>query len=179
MHYRTGPIGVLATGMAASTETRIRQLAIWKPGNSSTEDMKSGSSSFVFSRQNMSTDSWPTVRLSPRVLTRSHNYAFDDDQYGRIVRRREYAPFDFTAMSALNGCHNELLIKNAVSLLDDIEILTFHSTSHRDAAVATLATLGITQIRGVPVHIRFIRHGDTAALRKALLAARVSYHQDW
>jgi hypothetical protein len=47
------------------------------------------------------------------------------------------------------------VLKDAVSLLDDFEILNFPSQEKRQAAIDRLAALGITEIRGVPVADRF------------------------
>jgi hypothetical protein len=153
---------------------------MWKGGMSSVDDMHHGSSAFLFTRQNQEEgEHKPNVYLSPRVLTRTHNYAYPDDRYGRISERATHSCYVFDAMTNQSESCNELLIKDAVSLLDDIEILIFGNPAKRDAAEAGLAALGITAIRGVPVATRFIVRGDYPAYVAAVKAARASYHQDW
>lgn len=178
--YRTGVHGPVTVGAGLSTEARLRTLAIWKDGMSSAQDMIRGSGDFVFARQNQEAGGQrPNVYLSPKVLARTSTYTFPDDRYGAITERASYAAFDFDQATGHTGSSNEALIKTAVSLLDDIEILTFDNGRSREVAIAQLAALGIDTIRGVPVATRFIVKRDTAAYQAAVEAARASYHQDW
>lgn len=173
--YKSGPRWVMATGVAMATEARIRTFAIWKSGMSSTEDMGCGSAGYLFTRNNMETSDSPSVFFSPRTLRRTTNYSFSGDMFGRISERPNSAYFDFDAMTNSTYSSNEMLIKDAMSLLDDIEILAFGTAASRDAAIAELAALGITEIRAVPVATRFIVRGDTGALAKARAAVRKTY----
>lgn len=176
--YRSGPGAVVATGAAMSTEARMRHLAFWKPGMSSTEDMGYGSSSFVFLRQNLekSTDG-NNVFASPAVLARTSTYAFASDHYGRIESRRGSCPFAEEHFTVYRDSGNEVLVKNTLTLLDDIEILAFKTDQARHRAIRELAAHGITVIRGVPVAVRLIRHRDYKARLTAIAAVRNTYPQ--
>lgn len=174
--YRTGVERILASGACLSTEARIRTLAIWKSGMSSADDMVHGSSAYVFCRQNREHHDEPSIYFSPRVLARTHNYAFDTDRYGRINERSGRAPFDFDKMTGFDDSANELMVKDALSVLDDVEILAFDSVKARAKALEVFASHGIATIRGIDVSTRCILRGDYAAKTAAIAAVRRGYH---
>jgi hypothetical protein len=171
--FRSGPAWVLVGGAAMATEARIRTFGIWKPGQSSSEDMVGGASAYIFTRQNQEGRDGVTVFFSPRVLARTTTYAFECDHFGRVADRSDDARFDFDAMTGFADGGNEALVKDAMSLLDDVEILIFSTVVRRDEAIKRLAALGITEIRGVPVAARFIarRSGQRAVAKAAVRKA--------
>jgi hypothetical protein len=158
------------TGGMFSTEARLRTLGLWKEGMSSTSDMSHGSSGFVFIRQNLEVKSnsasygIQSVYYSPKILKRTHNYSFDDDKYGEMNSKPEASYFDFDALTQHQGGTNEIMVKHAVSLLDDIEIVTFTDPDMRDRAIKALKALGIDEIRGVPVEKRFVMRNKNDVL---------------
>lgn len=179
LHYRNGPRWVIATGVAMSTEARTRTFAIWKAGQSSRADMEHGSADFIFTRINqerlVANPRLPSVLFNPRVLTRTTTYGFGGDLYGRINERPTCAFFDFPSATGWQGDANETLIKDSMSLLDDIEILVFDLAVQRQQSIDKLAALGLTEIRGVPVSTRFVHRGDNVAAANALAAVKESY----
>jgi hypothetical protein len=156
-----------------STETRIQALAIWKSGMSSLADMSHGSGAFVFTHANQeyASSNHPNVFLNPRVLVRTSNYSFPGDEYGRIKNRSTASRWRFEDMCGFKNPCNELLIKHAVSVLDDFEVVVFENPAHRDVAIEALHQLGITEIRGLPIAQRIVAD-DSYAIKTALTAAR-------
>jgi hypothetical protein len=143
---------------------------------SSVEDMDYGSSAFTFTRQNMEHGyNGVSVFLNPRVLIRTSNYAFATDCFGRASNRSSCAYFDFAAATSFTDTSNELMIKDAVSLLDDIELLVFPTESERKFYVDLLAERGITEIRGIPVTTRFIYRHDNVGRAAAIAAVKQSF----
>jgi len=180
-NFRNGPELVLTAGAAMSTETRIRTLAIWKPGQSSAEDLNCGSGSFVFLRNGMERWNDPaSIYFHPRVLARTTTYTFGGDFYGRLSSRRECGLFAFDRHAAHVECGNETMVKDAIGLLDDIELMVFKGAATRDAWVARLAKLGITEIRGLPVALRCITRSTGRAARDEVCGLiRATYDQGW
>lgn len=156
--YRSGVINILHNGNCLSTEARIRHLATYKSGMSSIRDMNEGSSAFVFTRLNQEpfTFNSSTVYLRPQVMRRTTNYGFNEDLFGQIAMRNSRSFHDLTQANMATQHNNEYLIKNGVSLLDDIEVLVCRRDSHRREALATLKVAGVTHIRGLPVDMRII-----------------------
>lgn len=167
--YRSGPTYVMKTGVAMATEARIRTFATWKSGQSSTEDMFHGSAAFVFTRLNSEETSYvsPNVYFNPRILRRTTNYNFANDHFGRITDRQMAAYFNFDQLTSFTGGSNECLIKDALSLLDDVELMFFPSADCA-AAIKKLAELGITEIRGVPVTSRLVARSSSSTRSKAI-----------
>lgn len=153
---------VVNTGGMLSTEARLRTLGTWKSGMSSSADQSYGSSGFVFIRQNLepkpgSSDwSMPHIYYSPKILKRTHNYSFAGDNYGNMEYKATQSSFDFDKLTGHTGGSNEVMVKHMVSLLDDIEIVTFTDASLRNKMIEQLKAQGITEIRGVPVEKRFV-----------------------
>lgn len=165
----------VTTGGMLSTEARLRTLGMWKDGMSSSADQSHGSSGFVFIRQNQevsaSTNSYGLmgVYYNPKILKRTHNYSYAGDNYGNIKSKPEEAYFDFDALSKHSGSGNEIMIKHAVSTLDDIEIVTFTDEVLRNKVIKMLKDMGVDEIRGVPVEQRFVMRNknDIMAAQKA------------
>jgi hypothetical protein len=166
---------VTMTGGMLSTEARLRTLGLWKGGMSSSADQTYGSAGFVFIRQNLEAKpdssgyNLQHIYYSPKILKRTHNYSFSDDHYGNMKLKSEQSYFDFDKLTQHNGGSNEVMVKHAVSLLDDIEIVTFTDSALRDKVIKSLKDLGIDEIRGVPVEQRFVMRNkdDILAAQKA------------
>ena len=153
---------VVDTGGMMATESRLRTLGMWMDGMSSSSDMGHGSSQFVFIRQNKNVTENSSdyglqhIYYSPNILKRTHNYAYDSDQFGEMKLKSTQSYFDFDSMASHTGSGNEVMIKHHVSLLDDIEIVTFEDPKFRTQVIQQLKDAGITEIRGVPVEKRFV-----------------------
>lgn len=156
--YRTGLVNILHNGNCLSTEARTRHLGTHKSGMSSIRDMAEGSSAFIFTRLNQEpfTFTGTTVYLRPQVMRRTTNYGFNEDLFGQIMVRNTRSYHDLTRANMATQHNNEYLIKNHVSLHDDIEILACHRESQRADAITTLHAVGITHIRGLPIEDRII-----------------------
>jgi hypothetical protein len=174
-YYRTGPRFIVETGAAMATEARMRTFAIWKSGQSSAEDMVAGSGNFIFTRNNYQNTGKPTVLFHPRIAARTSTYSFNGDQFGKIMNRAAMSPFDFKTMISYSCSGNEMLVKDTIGLLDDIEVLLFPTETQRAKAIAVLAARGVTEIRGVPVVARFIVRGSEATKAAAVAAARAAW----
>ena len=166
--YNSGPTPVITTGAAYSTEARIRALAIWKTGMSSASDQTHGSSNYIFLRLNREERPSATLLFSPRVLARTSTYGFNNDTYGRLDRRHAEAYFAFAKATSHTGESNECMVKHALSLLDDVEIMVVADDDDKTQIVTDLAALGITHIRGVAVQHRILTGGTDVPRRRAL-----------
>ncbi len=161
---------VANTGGMFATETRLRTLGMWQDNMSSTSDMGHGSSQFVFIRQNQevkpsSADyNLMSIYYSPHILKRTHNYAFAGDLFGEMKSKSTQAHFDFDKLTSHKSGGNEIMVKNAVSLLDDIEIITFVDAAMRDQVIKQYKAMGIDEIRGVPVEKRFVMRNKSDVL---------------
>jgi hypothetical protein len=147
-------VRIVKTGGSQSTEERIRVLGAAKNGMSSNTDQNYGSASFTYFRQNHEQHSM-NLFVSPLVLRRTSSYAFAADLYGAVDQRLLQSSFSFDKSSYFNGESNELMVKNGVSLLDQIEILSVLTKERQEGIVSYLKSVGITEIRGVPVITRF------------------------
>lgn len=166
------------TGGMLSTESRLRALGMWKEGMSSGSDQGHGSAQFVFIRQNLEPTSIKSYNMqhiyyNPRILKRTHNYAFSGDLFGEMTSKITNSHFDFDKLTSHKDGGNEIMIKHQVSLLDDIEIVSFESESLRKKAIENLKKAGITEIRGVPVEQRFVLRNkeDMVKAQQAVKAA--------
>lgn len=169
--YRNGPILAARTGNSLSTEARTRILGLWKAGMSSTSDLQYGSGGYVFTRQNAtdpSTFSSNGVLFNPRILLRTHNYAYGSDYYGKTDMRKVHAAWQFDTMTGHVASNNELMVKDALSILDDIELVILNSTDERREILKLYAGFGITEIRGVPLKYRLGVHDQTLLNRMLL-----------
>jgi hypothetical protein len=97
------------------------------------------------------------------VLARTSNYSYGGDNYGEIDNKKSSAHFDMKKQLSHTGGSNETLIKNAVSLLDDIEMITFANQADRQEAIAYLHSHGVTEIRGLPIEDRLVLPANRAS----------------
>jgi hypothetical protein len=153
-----GPHYVMATGAAMSTEARIRTFAMYKPGASSCSDLNRGSGDFTFTRQNYDAEDGLSfnVYFRPDALARTTTYTFNGDNYGRASYRPRLSHFGWDEHTGCKDTGNETMVKYAMSLLDDVEVLVFNDAKSRQKAIKQLAGHGITQIRGMAVTERLI-----------------------
>lgn len=171
VQYRSGPIRAAMTGACLSTSARTRALGIWRNGMSSPADLSYGSGTFVFIRQNQvdpKTYRSCGLLFNQRVLGRTNNYAFPGDGYGRITSRRALSHWNFHEATGHLGGANELMVKDALSILDDVELMIFNSSSHLKATIDHYTKLGITEIRGLPLRWR-MRLADDWATTQLML----------
>jgi hypothetical protein len=164
---------VARAGGLFSSDARLRALGTHKTGMSWGSDMEKGSSGTVFTRQNQQSQTSMSVWISPRVLARVQTYTFESDHFGETDARRTSAYFDFAQASAHTMSSNEAMVMDAISLLDDIEVLKAYSESQRKQIIADLKGAGITEIRGLPVEDRIVTSsGVAAAVKKAIAAMK-------
>lgn len=169
---------IARTGGLYSSEARLRALGTYKPGMSWGEDQVKGSSGTVFLRmnhENQEKSAW----VSPRVLARLQTYTFADDKFGDIEARRTSSYWDFNHATQHTGGGNEAMVMDAVSLLDDIEVLKVYNESQRKTLINDLKEAGITMIRGLPVEDRIVTSsGVKEAVKKAREALKKNF-QNW
>ena len=158
-------MGIAQSGGLISTEERIRVLGQFIEGMSSGSDQGHGSSAFLYFRQNLKYPSDNGIVLEPSVVFRMHNYAFAGDLFGEIDSRKDSAPFDVLEASKFSGSTNEIMIKNNVSLLDDIAFLVVSQASDRAAIIKWLKQRGISEIRGMKVEDRIVGSASEAAAK--------------
>jgi hypothetical protein len=167
----------LRSGGMLSTEERLRKLhkVSTPPGKtmSAADDQLSGGANYVFTRLNIHPNGGHEVWYNPSVVGRMSSYAFGGDSYGR-VKGRESESFNFFDWLSNFGSGNELMPRDVVTLLDEIELVVFPTASERDSFLKWIRSSGVTRIRGVPVEDRFItRRSDVeGALRKVQEAWR-------
>jgi hypothetical protein len=162
---------IARSGGLYSSDARLRALGTYKTGMSWGSDMQKGSSGVVFTRQNQESDTSKGAWISPRVMARVQTYAFDSDHFGETDARRTYSYFDFAKATSHSMPGNEAMVLDAISLLDDIEVLKAHSEAQRKQIIADLKAAGLTEIRGLPVEDRIVTSpGVAAAIKKAKAA---------
>jgi hypothetical protein len=138
--------------------------ASWTGGGMSTShDQGNGGAKSVFLRPHMSVGGY---FVRPEVWFRVDNYVYNNDHFGDEDDKKSSAPWDLSKMIATKGQFGELLVEHSVSLLDDIEVMSLPS-SERKAAIDWLHSIGIDEIRGVPVEDRIVS-GSQSSLQAAL-----------
>lgn len=172
---------IVKGGGRFSTEARLRTLGSGVTGMSSSADMEKGSSGTIFTRLNQETSG--QVLLNPSVLARTSTYSFPGDKYGNINLRDSLAPFDANNAAKMgassSGDSNETMIKDAVSLLDGVELM-YAPDSQRGQLLSYLHGLGIDQIRGVPVEDRIVSSINSHSADKVRKAYQQNLaHMGW
>lgn len=148
------------TGQLMATEERLRMLGQLYGGMSSSPDQSKGSSPFVFTHPNNHSQG---IILNPRVWLRTSNYIYSSDHYGNIDHRKTHAPFELPKMLSMHS--GEMMIKNALTILDDIEVIQLPANEVK-AVIDFLHSLGIYVIRGVPIEERIVSTGAPAQWEK-------------
>jgi hypothetical protein len=169
----TAPTIVKSGGML-STENRMKILGKWTGGMSSKEDQGRGSANFVFTRLN-GVSSHAHILFSTDVLARTSNYSYNDDHYGDLKYKGSETHFDMKKQLSNGSSSNETMIKNSLSLLDDIEMITFVNEKDRQEAISYLHSHGVTEIRGLPIEDRLVLPADRAAALKKIKEHRLTY----
>jgi hypothetical protein len=113
---------------------------------------------------------------SPLILARTQNYAFDDDSWGRWTYRKAKSPWSADVWSKYSGSVNEHMISDALSLLDDLELVEAYNSTQRDELISWLKGHGITHIRYMPVEDRIVTSIDSTS--KAKVKANWAEHPE-
>jgi hypothetical protein len=172
---------IVKSGGRFSTEARLRTLGSGVTGMSSSSDMEKGSSGTIFTRLNQETSG--QVLLNPSVLARTSTYSFPGDKYGNINLRDSLAPFNPESAAKMgassSGDSNETMVKDAVSLLDGVELM-YAPDTERAQLLSYLHGLGIDQIRGVPVEDRIVSSINSHSADKVRKAYQQNLsHMGW
>jgi 8-oxo-dGTP pyrophosphatase MutT (NUDIX family) len=137
---------------------------------------ESGGPGYVFTRLNV-TDNRAAV-FSPLTLARTRNYSYDNDYFGNQipyseggysaegVYRRKDAHWNPDVWRKYSGGSNETMISDALSLLDDVELVQSSYAEDRAELIAYLKNHGITEIRYLPVEDRIVQHIGKASVDK-------------
>lgn len=157
--------GVVHGGGLLSAEERLRYLGMWLD-SSYGNPASYGATKYVFMRLNQEGWSDADLYMNPKVLARTTNYAFSDDEWGNVDSKAHQAYFDPAKSTAWSGGANETMADATVSLLDDIEILKAKNETQRTSILSYLKSIGITEIRGVPIEQRIVTHISAADLKK-------------
>lgn len=157
--------GVVHGGGLLSAEERLRYLGMWL--NSSFGNPASyGATKYVFLRLNHEKWSDADVLLSPKILARTTNYAFSDDSWGNVDDAKDESYFDPANSTAWKGSANETMVDASATLLDDIELVKCKSESQREQILSYLKSVGVTEIRGMPIEQRIVTHISDADIKK-------------
>ena len=148
------PARVVFSGGLFSKEARIRALGLKVSGMDN--PASSGATGFVFTRLNQEHGSGWSVYLTPKILARTTNYGWDSDLYGKLHYRKSSAYFDPEKAAAWQSGGNETMVADALSLLDDVEILRAYNEEQRQMLIHELEQAGIDIIRGIPVSKRIV-----------------------
>lgn len=143
---------VLLSGWLLSTEERTRVVG-WFSGASSSGDQSKGSSAFNYFRQKQSYEGWDFI-AEPHVYYRDSNYSFSWDAWGDLDARANEGKFDIEDTIHYGG--TELLLKNWVSVMSDLAVAVISDYSLRQEVINFYKSLGITEIRGLPIEERFV-----------------------
>lgn len=174
----TDAVLISRTGGLFSSEGRLRALGVYKPGMSWGADIEHGSSGTVFLRQNLGSSSF-NAWISPRVLARLKTYTFPSDEFGEIDSRRSQSYWDFDEATKHTGGSNEAMIPDAVTLLDDVELIKAYSEAQRKQIIKDLKDAGVTEIRGLPVEDRIITAGQLSASTAKVKDLLKKQYKDW
>lgn len=150
---------IVASGGLWATEERLRLLGTAISGMSSSSDQGYGSAGYLFTRQNQSGHG--QVYLHPQVALRTSNYSFAGDNFGDLNNRKTGSYFDLAKASGHTGGSNELMIKNGISILDDLGAVVL-SGSIRNQTLARLKKEGVTEIHGIPIEEVFVLSHEAA-----------------
>lgn len=129
----------------------------------------SGATPFVFTRLNLGKSGFHYV-FSPKVLARTETYGWDGDNYGKTEYRKSKAYFGPEHYGGYHQSDNETMVKEALTVLDDVELIKAASEGQRSTLIAELKAIGIDTIRGVPVDQRIVTHfgaHEIAVIRQA------------
>lgn len=167
--YSTGKgdraFSIVTSGGLYPTDERTRVLGQWITGMSSNADQNVGSASFIFFHPSASGD----IFAEPEIWLRTHNYIYSGDHFGKLQDRKAYAPFGIDDM--LKKTSGEIMLKNGVSLLDDIVAIRVDAAT-RTKILNYLHAKGITQIRGVQIEDRFLTAVTESQIKDLIAKSR-------
>ena len=134
--------------------------ALWRVWSMEADGMSNppdrGATGFVFLRIKSSSTGTGAALVSPKMFARTQNYGWDGDEYGDTKYRASMAAFKPEIAASWTDSSNETMVKDVVSLLDDIEILKVENAAKRAELINELHALGISSIRGLPVEKRLV-----------------------
>lgn len=168
-YQTTHTLDVVKSGGAYSTEERMRVLGEWLGGISSHQDQSYGGSQSIFTRIYKDTkSSGISFIYHPRALLRtdSHSYpndAFGNPDYNSGVWSNPLRGWidNQTDVTGSSGPENDL--KYHASLFGDLETVIFDNAQLLNEAIQYLKSLGIEQIRGLPIEDRLVMRNKLAA----------------
>lgn len=149
-----------------SEEERLRYLGYYydtsfgNPANKGAKDR-------IFLRLNME-GSHANVVFSPKILARTSNYGWDsssDNEWGALWLRKTMSYFNPEQLTGYHKSLNETMVKSALTILDDVELLQAPS-DQRDFIIKWLKDNGHDTIRGIPVEDRIVLHIGTSERKR-------------
>lgn len=133
----------------------------------------SGGPAYVFTRLNVSSKH---TMWSPLALARTHNYSFSDDSYGEWKQRKTGASWSHEVWSKYKEGSNETMISDALSVLDDLELVAAQGETQRQELIKWLKDRGVTHIRFMPVEDRVVT--NIGAKEEAKVKANWAAHPE-
>jgi len=155
-----------ATGDGMFSQAERQRYGFKASAMSAPEDLNTGGAAGFFGRLGPHSESQTSmVIINPaRVHRRMGNYNANADTYGRLSYRKNQNQLSAGSWKRYGGNRgNEVLMRDSVSYMDDIEITFFTKKVEAEAAVRSLKARGIHTIRGVAVDERFVSVANTRA----------------
>ncbi len=155
-----------ATGDGMFSQSERQRYGFKASSMSGPEDINTGGASGFFGRlgpHSQSTNSMVIINPA-RVHRRMGNYNANADTYGNLSYRKNQnhlSPGSWKRYGGNRG--NEVMMRDGISYMDDIEITFFSKNVEAQAAVKSLKARGIHTIRGVAVEERFVSVANTRA----------------
>lgn len=139
-------------GAMISTVEKLR-VGVPIGGMSPEADMDSGGASYFFTRiQKMPAQGAPNevgLYFKNRLLRRMDTVSYDHDAYGRVTEdyvatRRGSTPKDWKSFA--RNSNNETIVKNSVTVLDNIEMIVTGNAAERKRVIDSFHKRGIRQL---------------------------------
>lgn len=168
---------------ATSTADLVRHGTIKLDGSttSAEADLYTGGASGTFATPGWS--SWSggndiVIGRPAAIDARASTYAYTRDRYGALGERQSGNYLDPAKSIRSDVNSGEAVIRDSISFGEDVEAVVVRSAAKRDAMLADLRSMGVTEIRGLPIEERVIfAQTDTqarAAVRKVTKERRES-----
>ncbi len=156
-----------ATGDAMMAQQVRQQVGFTAAGASVPGDIASGGANGFFARLGGYNAARPnSIIMNPaRVHRKMGSYNASHDTFGRLEDRVHQNTLSPRKFSNLPG-NNEMMIRDGVSWMDDVEIAFFDTAAEASRAHQILRGRGITLIRGVPIEERFLYHASPSRYAK-------------
>ena len=174
-------ISILRNAKLLPTEERIRVYGKHMGGMSSESDQGSGSSAFVFTRQNLSPTNNYGVNfyIDPIASLRTTNYAYKSDHYGSLDYKATEATFDPKAMLSINADDNyggnELMIKNEAPIVAAVVDPSYKQAVIDGLGVDNINGVSLDQIIYTPSEWQAKYHDRIEAIWQKLLEEEKKY----